>query len=230
MADLKQLPYLADFQNGLIHPVSLKSLLDHLAEEYKTAHPHRQDARSLAHFLFQIIVLFLSILLGGRGFASQELPEITNSNPNATAYFWLKKSGGEGEIIKVPPQSQLALPKDAVEIQYLYMEGGLEEEENNRAVPELSTFRFHPPTKVSKIRYMEEALEEAENNRAVSELSTFRPRPSDGFEIQTDKEEDANWRTRKSPTPKRSPYRKEIKSHQPPKKVSKIRQFFEESW
>lgn len=91
-------------------------------------------------FVFILVSLFFS-LNSREIYASSLIPEITNDNPNAKVYFWLKKTDGTTEIIMIAPHTKKALPVNTVEIQYLYMEG----KDIASFLPELSTLQLTAP-------------------------------------------------------------------------------------
>ena len=91
---------------------------------------------TVAAFIFLLLLPF--ILFAQEIVEIPSLPEITNSNKDATAYFWVKKLDGTTKVIEVPPVSQVQLPADITDFQYLYMEGG----KNAKALPEQPSFHL----------------------------------------------------------------------------------------
>ena len=141
--------------------------------------------------------------------ASNLIPEITNDNPQAKAYFWLRKTDGTTEIVMIPTHTKKSLPASTVELQFLYLEG----KETKSILPELSTLILRPPG----FREDEDDAGEKEPVRANAPQSSEAQTPSTLKEV--------SFETQKANPGPELPTEVE----KSPKK-GKIRRFFEENW
>ncbi|HXV28606.1 MAG TPA: hypothetical protein VD913_06555 [bacterium] len=155
--------------------------------------------------LFLVFFLYATRVV----FASNVIPEVTNDNAYARAYFWIKKTDGATDIIMIPPRSKKAVPENTVELQFLYLEG----KGSESVLPELSTLHLTaPPFSIDE----EELAPVLMETSSASKRFFSRQEEAHALEMRYAEELEAR--------------RMPVTKNRPPESGSRLKRFFEEHW